>query len=145
MVSQTRTPEPLRDSLCVCVDTPPRTPSAEDAGDERGEGISTATGSEGETAAAVEVARLNLQPPTEKESHYDPNRWVYREKRFQLAFLSSLSLSLRYKLHFQRESGEEVERRKLRAQTETLSPVAEVGNWPALQRRDIPPSVWPAE
>ncbi|CAI8039056.1 Guanine nucleotide-binding protein-like 1 [Geodia barretti] len=86
------------------VGTPP-TVSAEDGGDERGEGSSTETGSEGEAVATVEVARLNLQPATaDTDTHYDPNR---------------------YKLHFQRESAEEIERRKLRAQTQPLAPVPE--------------------
>jgi hypothetical protein len=83
--------------------TPP-TVSAEDGGDERGEGSSTETGSEGEAVATVEVARLNLQPATDTDTHYDPNR---------------------YKLHLQRESAEEIERRTLKAQTQPLVPVPE--------------------
>lgn len=59
------------------IDTPPLTPSAEDAGDERGEGSSTETGSEGE-GAAMSVSKLNIQPyPSHEggeEGHYDPNR-----------------------------------------------------------------------
>ena len=50
------------------------TPSADDAGDEAGEGSSTETGSEGE-AAAVAVSKLNVQPPAATAAtDYDPNR-----------------------------------------------------------------------
>ena len=79
-------------SMCVLVDTP-TTVSAEDGGDERGEGSSTETGSEGEAATAVEVARLNIQPPTERDTQYDPNRCLNREKRHAV-LVTSPSLSL---------------------------------------------------
>ena len=117
----------------VCVEDREREEQEEEELKGEGEDSSTETGSEGE----IPVAKLNLQPSVASSaSGYDPNRSIHVAPAWTtFCWVSSISPLLcpflalcwcRYKLHFRRETPEEIEERKRWAQTEPIVSVPEV-------------------